>query len=162
MPFRLAESGDDARLAEFRSGPDPLPEYLVEVDDWIQNQALAWYLEPGHAVEPRLMLLFHDWTDELLAVGAHQRGEHEWQRYVEVIAVAYGHHENGHGKTMLASVIKDATAFAPSGAATWLVHPDNDPCIAFCDKAGADWTMPPEDKPYLRYRLDLRATPDNY
>lgn len=161
MIARLANASDESRLREFRCSRGP--HYEESVEDWIRGSAWRWYTTGSQEEDRRLLVIDDQETDELLAVGAHEQGEADWERFVNIIAVSLDRRRdvtgNGPrlGATMLATVIADATERSPGGVATWLVDVENRNSIIMCEKAGADWISAPGEAGYLRYRLDLEC-----
>lgn len=160
MIARLADDSDPPRLASFLCSRGS--QYEDSVQDWIRHESWRWFTEdPYGPGDRRLIVLDDEDTDELLAVGAHERGGVDWERFVNVIAVRTEHRRNSDGsgprlgKTMLATVLADAAERCPDGIATWLVDPDNRNSIIMCEKAGAEWICGPDDGGYLRFRIDL-------
>ncbi len=124
MIARLANLVDPPRLAAFTCATGP--HYEAAVQHWVRTRAWRWFTErPGAGRDRRLIVLDDEETDELLAVGAHETGEFEWLRFVNVVAVAAAHRRRPDGggprlgKTMLATVLRDAAERTPDGVATW-------------------------------------------
>lgn len=105
-------------------------------------------------------MLQHD-DGGVVAVCAHEATDNGTRifvehRYLMVTAVWPGHERSGLARLLVTSVVADLQRTG-ARSVTWLVHPRNQPSIAFSRQVfpEADETYPPEDAPYVAFTLTL-------
>lgn len=120
-----------------------------------------WCRDPTHRELDRQVVVAVE-DDEVVGVAAHERLEHERfgplvaHRYLMVVAVRPRQRRSGIARLITESLF---VAMQAEGIETvsWLVAPRNAASLSFSRKVfpEADETLPPEDRPYVRFQLSL-------
>ncbi len=148
MHLRPAEEADRKRLAAFRCAPDNAPNYQVEVEAFAHD-LLDWLV----AEVGRVVRVLEDRGEIVGFVAYEPDGEDDF--YVNAVGVDKERHGERLGRMILVNTLADLADGHPNGMATWLVHPANLASISMCDAIGADASYPPEDRPYVRFAIEL-------
>jgi Acetyltransferase (GNAT) domain len=149
---RLATDNDRALLAAFCCARTA-EEYEVEVEHWIQDEALDWFLTTPGA---RLLLFEDETSGALLGVSGHEPLPPPSEgRFVPVLGVALGAQAGGIGPRILFSVYEEAQVLCPGGWLIWKVDDRNQASQRMCEKLGfTTWTIS-AGQPYRQYVVDL-------
>lgn len=142
---------DRARLAAF-SCADQLVRWQLEVENFVRQDLFEWRFAPqARENDPRVLLLLHAPTAELIGVAAHERlrlqtsrAERFWATKLEVVAVAtawQGKRFRGGlraSDVLMSGVMSDIAARVPPRFARVmaLVHEDNSRSIQLCIRHG--------------------------
>ncbi len=141
---------DRDQLARFRCA-DSSVEWQVEVEAFVQHQLRDWRYDPrAQENDPRVLLLLHAKTKELIGVAAHERivlqaGDssfHATKLEVAALATDWQGRKFGTGErasdVLLSGVMTDINARVPPRYARVLalVHEDNHRSLRMCQRHG--------------------------
>jgi hypothetical protein len=179
-PWRVrpAAKRDQKILAAFRCANPAVP-WQVEVEVFIQRDALKWALDPfATEADPRLLLVFDRRSSELVGVAAHERqvmggssGRFPATK-LEVVAVASAWHgrrfegEAAEGPrvsdVVMSAVMADISARVPARDARVfaVVHEENARSLALCRRYGLVQEMTRPDPSYRRLVTEDRPSKD--
>lgn len=163
--IRVATDADRGKLAAFRCA-DPKVGWQLEVERFIQNRLLDWAFEPRAAQdEPRVLLVLHKQTQDLVGVAAHERlmlrapdaTTFEGTK-LEVIAVAVPWQGQLLGTTerasdvVMSAAMTDIRARVPprSPRIVASVHEENVRSLALCRRHGFTTDLERVDPAYRR------------
>jgi hypothetical protein len=150
---RLAWQGIESHLARFTCCDGSKP-FEVEVQEWIRTESWDWFINGLESDDTRLLILVDELDEEVpLAVVAHESDQ--IGRFVNAVGVSTENQRRGLGELALRTAFGDVVSRSPEPIASWLVHPRNLRMYQLSEKLGAEESSPAEDKPFIRFRIDL-------
>lgn len=149
MNLEPAKPTDAWQFATFQT--PGAPEWVVEVEGWVQQHAWAWYRDPDVVdLDDPALLVARD-QDGVCAVVAHHRFE-DASRYLMVVVMHPDARGKGNGTSLWKAAVASATLNGQV-AAFWSIHQDNDHALALSRSLGYVEEGPNEDG-YIVFRTE--------